>query len=74
VFGRDGLLAHSYLLGRRGQSNGCVAFSHYPVFLNAYLNGDINRLIVVEHLPSTLSSKTASGWIPETVKVLLGPM
>src|SRR5262245_62414495 len=27
MFGRDGLLAHSYMLGPNGQSNGCVSFS-----------------------------------------------
>src|SRR5262249_38668639 len=26
MFGRDGLLAHSYMLGPNGQSNGCVSF------------------------------------------------
>jgi hypothetical protein len=30
MFGRDGLLAHSYMLGPNGQSNGCVSFSDYP--------------------------------------------
>ena len=35
MFGRDGLLAHSYMLGPNGQSNGCVSFSDYPAFLDA---------------------------------------
>jgi len=30
MFGPDGLLAHSYMLGPNGQSNGCVSFSDYP--------------------------------------------
>ena len=29
MFGRDGLLAHPYMLGPNGQSNGCVSFSDY---------------------------------------------
>jgi len=50
MFGRDGLLAHSYMLGPNGQSNGCVSFSDYPAFLDAYLRGEVDRLMVVEHL------------------------
>jgi Protein of unknown function (DUF2778) len=53
MFGRDGILAHSYMLGRSGQSNGCVAFNNYPAFLRAFLDGQIDRLVVVEHLAST---------------------
>jgi hypothetical protein len=37
MFGRDGLLAHSYMLGPNGQSNGCVSFSDYPDFLELFL-------------------------------------
>ena len=73
MFGRDGLLAHTYMLGPHGQSNGCVAFSDYPAFLNAYLNGEINRLVVVDHLPSAPSFKTASRRLPESTKALFGP-
>jgi hypothetical protein len=50
MFGRDGILAHSYMLGRSGQSNGCVAFNNYPAFLRAFLDGEVDRLVVVEHL------------------------
>jgi hypothetical protein len=71
MHGRDGILAHSYMLGRNGQSNGCVAFSNYPAFLKAYLNGEVNRLVVVEHLAATPSPRTASGWRSRTVKDLL---
>jgi hypothetical protein len=72
MFGRDGMLAHSYMLGAAGQSNGCVSFSDYPTFLNAVLSGEINRLVVVEHLASVPSPKTALGWLPETIKALFG--
>jgi hypothetical protein len=41
MFGRDGLLAHSYMLGPNGQSNGCVSFSDYAAFLDAYLKGEV---------------------------------
>jgi hypothetical protein len=60
MFGRDGILAHSYMLGPNGQSNGCVAFTDYPAFLDAFLAGEITRLIVVEHLDSPPYPKTAS--------------
>ena len=47
VFGRAGLLAHSYMLGPNGDSNGCVSFRDYDAFLQAYLNGEVKRLVVV---------------------------
>jgi hypothetical protein len=72
MFGRDGMLAHSYMLGPNGQSNGCVSFSDYSTFLDAVLSGEINRLVVVEHLAKTPSPKTALGWLPETIKALFG--
>jgi hypothetical protein len=72
MFGRDGMLAHSYMLGPNGQSNGCVSFSDYPTFLNAVQNGEINRLVVVEHLASAPSPKTAWGWLPEKIKAIFG--
>jgi hypothetical protein len=72
MFGRDGMLAHSYMLGPNGQSNGCVSFNDYPAFLNAVLSGEVNRLVVVEHLATAPSPKTALGWLPETIKALFG--
>jgi Protein of unknown function (DUF2778) len=50
MFGRAGMLAHTYMLGPNGQSNGCVSFKDYRKFLNAYLNGEVERLVVVAHL------------------------
>ena len=47
VYGRDGLLAHTYMLGANGQSNGCVSFRDYQAFLRAYQNGQVKRLVVV---------------------------
>jgi Tlde1 domain len=60
MFGRDGILAHSFMLGPSGQSNGCVSFRNYPAFLNAYLRGEVNRLVVVEHLATTTGAKAGS--------------
>jgi hypothetical protein len=52
MFGRDGILAHSYMLGSNGQSNGCVAFKNYQKFLQAFLSGEVDRLVVVPNLGS----------------------
>jgi Protein of unknown function (DUF2778) len=72
MFGRDGMLAHTYMLGPNGQSNGCVSFSDYPAFLNAFLRGEVDRLVVVEHLTNAPNPETASGWFPEVIKNLFG--
>jgi Protein of unknown function (DUF2778) len=50
VYGRSGLLAHTYMLGSNGQSNGCVSFKNYEAFLRAYMSQKIKRLAVVAHL------------------------
>jgi Protein of unknown function (DUF2778) len=48
--GRSGLLAHSYMLGPNGDSNGCVSIKNYEKFLKAFSNGEIKRLVVVPSL------------------------
>jgi type VI secretion system (T6SS) effector TldE1-like protein len=58
MFGRGGILAHSYMLGSSGQSNGCVVFKQYPRFLQAFLSGKVDRLVVVPDL-DTEPSRTA---------------
>jgi hypothetical protein len=50
IFGRDGILAHTYMLGPTGQSNGCVSFKDYDEFLDAFKAGKINRLAVIARL------------------------
>ncbi|UMY17544.1 DUF2778 domain-containing protein [Methylobacterium organophilum] len=47
IYGRNGLLAHTYMLGASGASNGCVVFRNYDRFLQAYLRGEVRRLVVV---------------------------
>ncbi len=47
VFGRTGLLAHTYMLGPNGDSNGCVSFRNYDAFLQAFRAGKVKRLVVV---------------------------
>jgi hypothetical protein len=50
LYGRAGLLAHPYMLGPNGDSNGCVSFKDYDAFLRAYQNGQVKRLAVVARL------------------------
>jgi hypothetical protein len=71
MFGRDGILAHHYLLGPNGQSNGCVSFADYPAFLSAYMNGEIDRLVVVERLESPPGQMIAAGWLEKAFKGLI---
>ncbi len=47
MHGRDGILAHTYMLGPNGQSNGCVSLKDYNKFLEAFLRGEVERLVVV---------------------------
>jgi len=55
MFGRDGILAHSYLLGPRGDSHGCVSFKDYNKFLNAFKRGEVTRIVVVADASSMLA-------------------
>jgi len=50
ALGRVGLLTHNYMLGPRGDSNGCVSIKDYDRFLKAWDNGEFNRLVVVPSL------------------------
>jgi len=50
IFNRDGLLAHPYMLGPRGESNGCVSVKDYDEFLDAFKAGKISRLAVIARL------------------------
>jgi hypothetical protein len=50
IFGRTGILAHTYMLGPRGDSNGCVSFKNYSAFLQAFKRGHVKRMVVVAKL------------------------
>jgi len=50
IYGRSGLLAHTYMLGPNGDSNGCVSFKDYYAFLDAYNNKGIRKLAVVTRI------------------------
>jgi len=70
MYGRAGILAHTYMLGPNGQSNGCVSFSDYAAFLDAYQRGEVTNLVVVEHLAGAPSAKTASDWLSNKLKAI----
>ena len=70
MYGRAGILAHSYMLGPNGQSNGCVSFKDYAAFLDAFERGEINRLVVVERLADAPAPKTAADWLSNKLKDL----
>jgi hypothetical protein len=72
MYGRDGILAHSFMLDPNGQSNGCVSFKDYPAFLNAYLRGEITRLVVVHRLDDPPSPRTAGDWLSDKLKGIFG--
>jgi len=61
TFGRDGMLAHTYMLGPSGQSFGCVSFKDYPAFLHAFLKGEVDRLVVVPNGGATVLRAALAG-------------
>ena len=73
MYGRDGILAHPYMLGPNGQSNGCVSLKDYPEFLAAFRRGEFNRLVVVERLDDPPGGgQTATGWIADKLRGIFG--
>jgi hypothetical protein len=60
TIGRSGLLAHGYMLGANGDSNGCVSIKDYEKFLKAFNNGEIKRLVVVASLGDGLPAARRS--------------
>lgn len=59
--GRDGLLAHTYMLAKRGESNGCVVFRDYSRFLAAFKRGEVKRMIVVPKLNGNRPTLASNG-------------
>lgn len=59
-FGRDGLLAHTYMLRKPGESNGCVSFRDYARFLAAFKRGEVKQMVVVPRLANKAEPKVAS--------------
>jgi hypothetical protein len=73
MYGRAGILAHPYMMGPNGQSNGCVSLKDYDAFLAAFKRGEFNRIVVVERLDDAPGGGgTATGWITDKIKGLFG--
>jgi type VI secretion system (T6SS) effector TldE1-like protein len=68
MYGRDGILAHTYMLGPKGDSNGCISFADYNAFLNAFQRGEIDHIVVVEHLGNRPDAQTTGDWLSDKVK------
>ena len=60
TLGRSGLLAHSYMLGPKGDSNGCLSIKNYEKFLKAFSSGEIKHLVVVPSLSDEMSGRSTS--------------
>ena len=65
MYGRNGILAHPYMLGPRGDSNGCVSVKEYEKFLTAFKNGHIDQIVVVEAMPKTRSTNPLISWLTQ---------
>jgi hypothetical protein len=66
LFGRSGLLTHSYMMGPNGDSNGCVSFKNYDKFLKAFQNREVKRLVVVASLSDVTSASRRAQSAAET--------
>lgn len=60
MYGRDGILTHTYLRRRPGDSAGCVAFKDYYKFLKYFKRGEIHTMVVVESLGNDAPAKKKS--------------
>jgi hypothetical protein len=60
MYGRDGFLTHSFLLGTNGESNGCISLRDYDKFLQAYEDGKFDKIIVLRSADEPVPSQVAS--------------
>jgi hypothetical protein len=61
MYGRDGILAHSFLLGEEGASNGCISLRDYDKFLQAYEDGKFTQVIVLRSADEPQPAQVAGG-------------
>lgn len=54
IFGRSGLLVHSYMLGPNGDSNGCISVKEYDRFLKAFNDGQFSHIAVVSSVKAMI--------------------
>jgi hypothetical protein len=74
MYQRNGILAHPYMLGPSGESNGCISFKDYGKFLAAFKRGEVDRIVVVARLdkpPASyvqahpLAASPWTAWLPK---------
>ncbi|WP_454918707.1 tlde1 domain-containing protein [Xanthobacter sediminis] len=53
MYGRDGFLVHPFMMGPRGDSNGCISVKDHTKILDAYRRGEVKKLVVVARLPNS---------------------
>ncbi|MFG1297146.1 DUF2778 domain-containing protein [Xanthobacter variabilis] len=53
MYGRDGFLVHPFMMGPRGDSNGCVSVKDHEKVLAAYRRGELKKIVVVARLPNS---------------------
>ncbi|MFG1416695.1 DUF2778 domain-containing protein [Xanthobacter sp. V0B-10] len=53
MYGRDGFLVHPFMMGPRGDSNGCVSVKEHTKVLEAYRRGEVKKLVVVARLANS---------------------
>ena len=49
-----------------------MSIGDYAKFLNAFLNGEVERLVVVERLADPPPAEPAAGWLADRSKALFG--
>jgi hypothetical protein len=54
IYGRSGLLVHSYMLGPNGDSNGCISVRDYDRFLKAFNDGQFTHIAVVSSVKAMI--------------------
>ena len=54
IGGRSGLLVHSYMLGPKGDSNGCISVRDFDRFRKAYDEGQFNHIAVVSSVKAMI--------------------
>lgn len=53
MYGRDGFLVHPFMMGPRGDSNGCISVKDHTKILAAYRRGEVRKIVVVARLPNS---------------------
>ncbi len=61
------------MLGPKGESNGCVVFKNYNAFLQAFQNGQVKRLVVVDNLKVRKGYELTLAQVSSAPFAVIGP-